>query len=78
MFNQPKTLLFACFSPLAMKLMTGLVKVSLGVSVQLRTAQKRYDIERSKRVPDRAFDRLEELKASVSEVTHDFMYTPLQ
>uniref|UniRef100_A0A674PE58 Cohesin subunit SA n=1 Tax=Takifugu rubripes TaxID=31033 RepID=A0A674PE58_TAKRU len=47
---------------LAMKLMTGLVKVFLGVSIQLQTAQRRCDIECSKRDPDRASDRLEELK----------------
>lgn len=54
-----------------MKLVTGLVKVSLGVSIQLQTTQKRYDLEFSKRVSDRAPDRLEALKASVSEVTPD-------
>lgn len=59
------------FLLLAMKIMTGLVKISLGVSIQLQTTQKRYDIECSKKVPDRASDRLEELKASISEVTHD-------
>uniref|UniRef100_A0A674MU86 Cohesin subunit SA n=1 Tax=Takifugu rubripes TaxID=31033 RepID=A0A674MU86_TAKRU len=53
---------------LAMKLMTGLVKVFLGVSIQLQTAQRRCDIECSKRDPDRASDRLEELKASISEL----------
>lgn len=65
------------FFLLAMKLMTGLVKVSLGVTIQLQTTQKRYDIECGKRVPDRASDRLEELKASINEVTHHFSYTPL-
>ncbi|CAG08302.1 unnamed protein product, partial [Tetraodon nigroviridis] len=53
---------------LAMKLVTGLVKVSLGVSIQLQTAQKRYDLECSKTVPDRAADRQEKLKASISEL----------
>eukprot|EP00066_Takifugu_rubripes_P019952 XP_011609218.1 PREDICTED: cohesin subunit SA-1-like isoform X2 [Takifugu rubripes] len=53
---------------LAMKLMTGLVKVFLGVSIQLQTAQRRCDIECSKRDLDRASDRLEELKASISEL----------
>lgn len=64
------------FLLLAVKLMTGLVKVSLGVSIQLQTAQRRCDIESSKRDPDRASDRLEELKASISEVTCYFSCTP--
>lgn len=64
------------FLLLAMKLMTSLVKVFLGVSIQLQTAQRRCDIECSKRDPDRASDRLEELKASISEVTHNFSCTP--
>lgn len=68
---------FLCFS-VAMKLMTGLVRVSLGVSIQLQTTQKRYDIECSKSAPDRASDRLEELKAYGNEVTRHFSYSLLQ
>uniref|UniRef100_A0A7N6BQA4 Cohesin subunit SA n=1 Tax=Anabas testudineus TaxID=64144 RepID=A0A7N6BQA4_ANATE len=53
---------------LAMKLMTGLVKVTVIVSVQLQTTQRQYDMENSKRMHDRASDRLEELQARVSEL----------
>ncbi len=53
-----------------MKLMTGLVEVALTVSVQLQTTQRQYDMENSKRAHDRASDRLEELQATISEVTH--------
>ncbi|XP_076595594.1 cohesin subunit SA-2 [Chaetodon auriga] len=53
---------------LAMKLMTGLVEVALTVSVQLRTTQRRYDVENSKRAHDRSSDRLEELQASINEL----------
>ncbi|XP_060903467.1 cohesin subunit SA-1 [Labrus mixtus] len=53
---------------LAIKLMTGLVEVAVIVSVQLQTTQRRYDTENSKRAHDRASDRLEELKASISEM----------
>lgn len=63
---------------LAVKLMTGLVKVAMGVSIQLQTAQRRCDIECSKTDSDKASDRLEELKASISEVTHNFSCTPPQ
>uniref|UniRef100_A0A3Q3W0T0 Cohesin subunit SA n=1 Tax=Mola mola TaxID=94237 RepID=A0A3Q3W0T0_MOLML len=47
---------------LAMKLMTGLVEVAQMVSVQLHTAQRRYDVENSKSGHESASDRLEELK----------------
>lgn len=63
------------FLLLAMKLMTGLVKVSLGVTVQLQTTQKRYDIESTKMVPDRSSDRVEELKASINKVTKFQLHT---
>ncbi|XP_029369113.1 cohesin subunit SA-2 [Echeneis naucrates] len=53
---------------LAMKLMTGLVEVAVLVSVQLQTTQRQYDMEKSKRAHDRAFDRLEELQATISEL----------
>lgn len=66
------------FPLVAMKLMTGLVKVSLGVSIQLKTTQKRYDLECSKSVPNRASDRLEELKTSANEVTHNYSHSLLQ
>lgn len=52
-----------------MKLMTGLVEVAVMVSVQLQTTQRRYDMENSKRAHDRASDRVEELQATISEVT---------
>ncbi|KAM9849651.1 cohesin subunit SA-1 [Aulostomus maculatus] len=52
----------------AMKLMTGLVEVAVTVSVQLQTTQRRYDSENSKRVHDRASDKLEELQATISEL----------
>lgn len=64
------TLLFACFVVLALKLMTGLVEVGVTVSVQLQTTQRQCDMEKSKREHDRASDRLEELQATISEVTH--------
>ncbi|XP_032383518.1 cohesin subunit SA-2 isoform X1 [Etheostoma spectabile] len=53
---------------LAMKLMTGLVEVAVIVSVQLQTTQRQYDMENSKREQDRATDRLEELRATISEL----------
>uniref|UniRef100_A0A3Q3W8Y8 Cohesin subunit SA n=1 Tax=Mola mola TaxID=94237 RepID=A0A3Q3W8Y8_MOLML len=53
---------------LAMKLMTGLVEVAQMVSVQLHTAQRRYDVENSKSGHESASDRLEELKATISEL----------
>ncbi|XP_036932319.1 cohesin subunit SA-1 isoform X2 [Acanthopagrus latus] len=53
---------------LAMKLMTGLAKVAMIVSVQLQTTQRQYDMENSKEAHDRASDRLEELQATISEL----------
>ncbi|XP_051810659.1 cohesin subunit SA-1 [Acanthochromis polyacanthus] len=53
---------------LAMKLMTGLVKIAVLVSVQLQTTQRRFDAEKSKRELDRASDRLEELQATFREL----------
>nr|XP_020480414.1 cohesin subunit SA-1-like isoform X2 [Monopterus albus] len=53
---------------LAMKLMTGLVEVAVTVSIQLQTTQRQYDMEKSKRVHDRASDRLEELQATIKEL----------
>lgn len=53
-----------------MKLMTGLVEVAVIVSVQLQTTQRRHDMENSKKPHDRASDRLEELQATITEVTH--------
>lgn len=50
--------------------MTALVEVAVVVSVQLQTTQQQYNTENSKRAHDRASDRLEELQASVREVTH--------
>lgn len=58
-----------------MKLMTALVEVALTVSVQLQTTQRQYDMENSKRAHDRSSDRLEELQATVSEVTHSHTCT---
>lgn len=58
-----------------MKLMTGLVDVALNVSVQLQTTQRQYNMENSKRASDRAPDRLEELQATVSLVTHSASLT---
>lgn len=60
----------ACFSILAMKLMTGLVDVAVIVSIQLQTTQRQHDMENSKRAHNRASDRLEELQATISEVTY--------
>lgn len=59
----------------AMKLMTGLVEVALTVSVQLQTTQRQYDMENNKRAHDRASGRLEELQATISEVTHTHKHT---
>lgn len=54
-----------------MKLMTGLVDVAVMVSAQLQTTQRQYDSEKSKRVHDRASERMEVLQATISEVnTH--------
>ncbi|XP_030251378.1 cohesin subunit SA-1 isoform X2 [Sparus aurata] len=53
---------------LAMKLMTGLAKAAMIVSVQLQTTQRQYDMENSKEAHDRAPDRLEELQATISEL----------
>lgn len=58
-----------------MKLMTGLVEVAVIVSVQLQTTQRQYDMENRKRVNSRASDRLEELQATISEVTHSHTNT---
>uniref|UniRef100_A0A672GE70 Cohesin subunit SA n=1 Tax=Salarias fasciatus TaxID=181472 RepID=A0A672GE70_SALFA len=52
---------------LAMKLMTGLVEVSAAAFLQLQTAQRRYDTEKSKRVQDRALDRLQETVSELRE-----------
>lgn len=49
--------------------MTGLVEVAVVVSVQLQTTQQQYNTENSKRAHDRASDRLEELQATIREVT---------
>lgn len=57
-----------------MKLMTGLVEVALTVAIQLQTTQRRYDVENSKRAHNRSSDRLEELQATISEVTHTTHY----
>ncbi len=54
-----------------MKLMSGLVEVALTVSVQLQTTQRQYDMENSKSPSDKASNRLEELQATISEVTED-------
>lgn len=53
-----------------MKLMTGLVEVAVIVSVQLQTTQRRHNMENSKGEHDRASDRLEELQATINEVTY--------
>lgn len=50
--------------------MTGLVEVAVVVAVQLQTTQRQYDVENSKRAHDRASDRLEELQATITEVTY--------
>ncbi|KAI4819698.1 hypothetical protein KUCAC02_004938 [Chaenocephalus aceratus] len=60
---------------LAMKLMTGLVEVAVIVSVQQQTTQRQYDQENSKRASDRASDGLEELRATISQVTHTHTHT---
>lgn len=66
------------FGLLAMKLMTGLAKAAMIVSVQLQTTQRQYDMENSKEAHDRAPDRLEELQATISEVTHTHTLTRVQ
>ncbi|XP_037531428.1 cohesin subunit SA-2 [Nematolebias whitei] len=53
---------------LATKLMSGLVEVAVAVNVQLQTTQRRYDIEISKRPNERASDKVEQLKAILSEL----------
>lgn len=53
-----------------MKVMTGLVEVAVVVSVQLQTTQRQHDLENSKGPHDQAPGRLEELQATVCEVTH--------
>lgn len=58
-----------------MKLMTGLVEVAVIVSVQLQTTQRQYDMENSKRADSRASDKLEELQATISEVTNTHKHT---
>lgn len=63
-----KTFVFL-FSAPAVKLMTALVDLAVAVSVQLQTTQRRCDIENSRIPPERASDRLEELKATIREVT---------
>lgn len=65
------------FFLLAMKLMTGQVEVAVIVSVQLQTTQRQYDMENSKRVHNRASDRLEELQATINEVTHAHKHTAM-
>jgi hypothetical protein len=52
-----------------MKLMTGIVEVAVMVFAQIKTTQRRYDAERSKSAEHRASERLEELQATISEVT---------
>ncbi|XP_056133500.1 cohesin subunit SA-2 [Lampris incognitus] len=53
---------------LAMKLMTGLMKVSVVVYAQLQTSQRRYNIESSKSAQDRATVMLEDLQAMITEL----------
>ncbi|XP_061581993.1 cohesin subunit SA-2 [Cololabis saira] len=53
---------------LAMKLMTEMVEVSVTVSVQLQTTQRRADMENSKRPHERSTDRLEDLRAAFSQL----------
>lgn len=50
--------------------MTGFVDAALNVSVQLQTTQRQYDMESSRSPHDKAPDRLLELQATVSLVTH--------
>lgn len=59
------------FSLLATKLMSGLVEVAVAVNVQQQTTQRRYDIEISKMPSERASDKVEQLKATLSEVRHE-------
>lgn len=58
------------FSLEAMKLMTGFVDAALKVSVQLQTTQRQCDMESSRSPQDRAPDRLVDLQATLSLVTH--------
>ncbi|XP_029918342.1 cohesin subunit SA-1 isoform X2 [Myripristis murdjan] len=53
---------------LAIKLMSGLVDVAMTVSVQLKTNQRRYDMESSKSAEDKAYDRMEELQTTMTEL----------
>ncbi|KAM6953761.1 LOW QUALITY PROTEIN: cohesin subunit SA-2 [Aplochiton taeniatus] len=53
---------------LAMKLMTGVVEVAVTVFAQMKTTQRRYDVERSKKAEDKAMQRLEELQATIKEL----------
>lgn len=56
---------------LAMKLMTALVEVSVVVSVQLQTTQRRYDMENSRSPSDRQPGRLENLQAAITELKNN-------
>ncbi|KAF3838690.1 hypothetical protein F7725_010458 [Dissostichus mawsoni] len=50
------------------ELMTGLVEVAVIVSVQQQTTQRQYDQEDRKSASDRASDRLEKLRATISQL----------
>ncbi|XP_062332798.1 cohesin subunit SA-3 isoform X2 [Osmerus eperlanus] len=52
----------------AMKLMTALVEVAVTVFAQVKTTQRRYDVETTRSPEDRALGRLEELQANVSQL----------
>ncbi|KAJ8014700.1 hypothetical protein DPEC_G00018370 [Dallia pectoralis] len=55
-------------SLIAMKLMTAIAQVAVVVFAQLKTTQRRYDVEKSKSAELRASERVEELQATISEL----------
>uniref|UniRef100_A0AAY5K8G0 Cohesin subunit SA n=1 Tax=Esox lucius TaxID=8010 RepID=A0AAY5K8G0_ESOLU len=55
-------------SLIAMKLMTAIVQVAVVVFAQLKTTQRRYDVEKSKTAEHRASEKVEELQATISEL----------
>ncbi|KAL0973621.1 hypothetical protein UPYG_G00207250 [Umbra pygmaea] len=53
---------------IAMKLMTAIVQVAVVVFAQMKTTQRRYDVERSKSPEHQASEKVEELQAIISEL----------
>nr|XP_061793062.1 cohesin subunit SA-1-like [Nerophis lumbriciformis] len=53
---------------LAMKLMSGMAKVVVAVSIQLQTVRRRYDLECGKNMEDQDSERLEDFKTVIKEL----------